>query len=892
MADQGLLAALQEKLEALGKLRGVLDDSVLDTKKADLEKQILVLTGGGDYYNEVKVDHGDFVQHDKIQVIASDAAAREFLAQLRPKVSPEVLQQATVSYFNYLLDRYQYFALKGMGLADRTPLQLPLLDLYVPLRARLETPKGETWDRVLKVAGREDESRRLSDPQPILDLLQKQAGLVVLGDPGAGKTTFLKFLTLQLACGQGEALGIGRRFPVLVPLSGYAEALSESQVRLDDYIAEHYHNLGADLPLRELLAEALQAGRALVLLDGLDEVKETRLRQMVVQQVEEFYCLHWRAGNKFVVTSRIVGYREAPLEAPGLRECTLDDFDAEQIREFVERWTAALERQAQGGDTRKAREEAERERQELLEAIDRNEGVRQLASNPLLLTILALMKRQGVTLPERRVELYDQYVKTLLSSWNRARGLGRPPTRDLDVAQTLRILAPLALWMHEANPGAGLVKREDLRRRLEAVYRERDEADPAGAARQFLSDVREHAGLLLERGAGEYGFIHLTFEEYLAGMAIAMLGPGDVRPIGAYLGARVGQTAWREPSLLAVGYLSLIQQREPAAGEVVELLAREKPGEPGAAVVLAGAAVLDGGQAGVPSSSRKAVIEVLVRTMQDARVAGQLRREAGLLLGKLGWAPEDLETFVFVPAGKFLCGDEREERDILHDYWISRYPVTNLQYARFVADEGYEQQEWWSDVGWKWRAEGGRTQPRYWDDEKWNNPIFPVVGVTQYEAEAYCAWLTAQLNEGKIHVECGADSGCRLVAGPGDGVLKWQVRLPTDEEWERAARGTDGREYPWGDEFDSARANTTELGDIGTNAVCTYPQGVSSAGAWEMAGNVWEWVAAEGVARGGSWFDGLRIARCAYRNWGFIDLFFYSIGLRVILSLVSADSGF
>jgi hypothetical protein len=81
------------------------------------------------------------------------------------------------------------------------------------------------------------------------------------------------------------------------------------------------------------------------------------------------------------------------------------------------------------------------------------------------------MKRQGVILPERRVELYDQYVRTLLSSWNRARGLdGRAPSRALDVVQTLRVLAPLALWMHETNPGVGLVKREALRRRLEAIF--------------------------------------------------------------------------------------------------------------------------------------------------------------------------------------------------------------------------------------------------------------------------------------------------------------------------------------------------------------------------------------------------------------------------------------
>ncbi len=162
--------------------------------------------------------------------------------------------------------------------------------------------------------------------------------------------------------------------------------------------------------------------------------------------------------------------------------------------------------------------------------MQRNPGVRRLAANPLLLTILALMKRQGVTLPERRVELYQKYVETLLKHWNLARGLGRPPSRDLDVVETVRVLAPLALWMHETSPGVGLVKREAMRRKLDEIYAGRGVDEPERAARQFLADVREYAGLLLERGAGQYGFIHLTFQEYLAAVATPRRGTGRVEP--------------------------------------------------------------------------------------------------------------------------------------------------------------------------------------------------------------------------------------------------------------------------------------------------------------------------------------------------------------------------
>jgi formylglycine-generating enzyme required for sulfatase activity len=721
----------------------------------------------------------------------------------------------------------------------------------------------------------------------VLDLLQKHDGLIILGDPGAGKTTFLKVLALNLALGQGEALGLNHRLPVLLPLSAYANALAERvALRLDDFIATYLHEIGSDLPIADLVAEALRSGQALILLDGLDEVKNPAQRHTVVERVVDFYTLHRRAGNKFVLTSRIVGYREArPNAVPGLAECTLVDFEEAEITDFVTRWTRALERQAQG-ESAVAQADAAREREELLEAIDRNPGVRRLAANPLLLTILAVMKRQGVILPERRVELYDQYVKTLLSSWNRARGLGRAPTRDLDVVQTVRVLAPLALWMHEENPGVGLVKREALRRRLEALFAEQQGADAEAAARQFLADVREHAGLLLERGPGEYGFIHLTFEEYLAAVAIALRGQGDCRPIVDYLSARVGDAAWREVALLTVPYLGIIQQLDRVAGEVVEALVAEQPGEAGAAVVLAGQAMLDAGKTGVPVGSRQVVTEALVETLQSAVVAPVLRREAGLVLGKLGWEPEDLDAFVAVPAGTFLYGDKKEEREITEPYWIGKYPVTHAQYARFIADGGYRQEAYWSAEGWAWREKEQRERPGYWQDARFDNPIFPVVGVTQYEAAAYCTWLTAQLQAGALPFvvwELG-----ERVTPP----VQWEslaARLPTEAEWERAARGVDGREYPWEGEFDYGKGNIAEkLGSgIGTTAVCTYPQGVSPVGAWDMSGNVWEWTAPEAVRRGGSWNDLRGCARCAYRSWNVPVYFFHdNFGFRVVVSLV------
>jgi formylglycine-generating enzyme required for sulfatase activity len=919
---QARLAALERSLADLTAAGvGEAALAVLEQQAAAIRQQ---LSGTGLQVGHDQTVQGDVVQRDKIDrqvnpngpyiegdvtVIGAQAAER-FLGSLRPQLSKDTLRLVTAAYFQALLDRHLYLNMKGMGVADRVPLRLPLLDVYVPLKARLELPEGETWRRGLKLAGRglsapeEGASElRLSEPMSVLDVLQKHDGLIILGDPGAGKTTFLKFLALRLALGQGADLGLGERLPVLVPLSAYANALSARDVPLDEFIAQYFHDLGTDLPLGPMLTAALDAGAALVLLDGLDEVKDLALRHTVVERVADFYAFRRRKGNKFVLTSRVVGYRAVRPTADGLAECTLVDFDDNEIAAFVEQWTGALERQAQG-DTATAAADAARERRELLDAIQRNPSVRRLAANPLLLTILAMMKRQGVTLPERRVELYDQYVTTLLSTWNRARGLGRPPTHDLDVVQTMRMLAPLALWMHEASPGVGLVKREDLRRKLTAICAASGEPHPDQAARQFLDDVREHAGLLLERGPEEYGFIHLTFEEYLAAVAIALDGQGDCRPIMDRIAAHVGDPAWREVALLTVGYLGIRQQLPRVAGGVVEALADEQPGAPGEAVVLAGDAVLDAWPGGVLPGSKAAVIEALVPTMQAAAVPLSLRRRAGLLLGRLGWLPPDLDEFVAVPAGEFLYGDPSKKRQIPAPYWIGKYPVTNAQYARFVADKGYERPELWGANGWRWRIGSYditvtdswmkdwlarrppelRHQPFWWDDLELANPIFPVVGVTWFEAEAYANWLNTRSAELQV--------GAAMPKG-------YRVRLATEEEWERAARGTDGREYPWRGDFDFANANVAEeIGKgIGATAVCSYPQGISPVGAWDMIGNVWEWTHSlwsakepDRVLRGGSWHSNQRLARCAYRHRRGPDYFDDVIGFRVVVSL--SNSGF
>jgi formylglycine-generating enzyme required for sulfatase activity len=261
-----------------------------------------------------------------------------------------------------------------------------------------------------------------------------------------------------------------------------------------------------------------------------------------------------------------------------------------------------------------------------------------------------------------------------------------------------------------------------------------------------------------------------------------------------------------------------------------------------------------------------------------------------------------------IPAGTFLMGTPESEvaaieklgltrqyieREVpqhevrLETYAIGRYPVTNAEFGRFVEDGGYEKPDYWTEAGWKQKEGEGWRQPRFWKDEGWSAPSQPVVSVSWYEAMAYCRWLAARTGK--------------------------PYRLPTEAEWERAARGTDGRRYPWGDDWDPERCNNGETGPGRTTPVGGYPDGDSPDGAGDMAGQVREWCSSkyggveakpafgypyrpgddrdepEGedtrIVRGGSFRDGAGWCRCSYRGRGSPGSRYHARGFRCARTL-------
>jgi formylglycine-generating enzyme required for sulfatase activity len=310
--------------------------------------------------------------------------------------------------------------------------------------------------------------------------------------------------------------------------------------------------------------------------------------------------------------------------------------------------------------------------------------------------------------------------------------------------------------------------------------------------------------------------------------------------------------------------------------------------------------------------------------MQSATCPIRRRRAAGDLLGRLGWLPEPGEgDFLLAPTGIEPTGLDTFRAVPSQRCLLGKYPVTNAQFARFIKAGGYDDPTVWSETGWGWQtgdydsqAESSlkdwleqrppalRHQPYWWADRKWNIPLYPVVGVSWFEAEAYARWLSR--NQGQLLR--WRDQQLTPISIPeANQNAKIEIRLPQEVEW-AAAMGE--REYPWGDDFDPTCLNCAESWRGGTSsesdslqaqgltAVTTFPTGLSRAGVWDGAGNVWEWMGnpyapggTEMALRGGSWYSNPRNARVAARPSIQPDYFYYVNGLRVVVAPILSPNG-
>lgn len=879
------------------------------------------------------------------------------LLKLRPvETSPSVSAVQTVAheparqrYLDTMIKTHQHLPVAGFETNLRIPI--PLEKVYVTLKARMaeleharepgSRKRGSVRHKtsassVEPLTGLAQSDQTVSVQQAVQFALQREYdGLVLLGYPGAGKTTLTKYFLLCFAGNKAEQqLGMPQPFlPILLSLRDIDPELPLTANTLASL--QKYH---LDLS-EEFFLHYLQEGRAILLLDGLDEVPTEKKRAQVSQWI------HHQAHLAFpkcpvIVTSRFSGYRgEAVLPGYYLR-LEIQDYGMPEVQQFLENWLIGVETHVHE-DNDYWRQQAKSRAENLFQRIEAAPALRELAVNPLMLQIIALVHRDRGTLPERRVELYKECTDVLLERWDKAKGL----EVLLSASQARQLLQPIALWMHSVENRREVSKAELLEFMQPHLGRIKREVDPE----ELLQNWLDRSGIF--KGEGDiYFFHHLSFQEYLTAEEIRNTRQADT------LVKQFDQAWWREPTLLAMGltnppifadFMRVLLRAQWRDGARVDFLLRcvdetlvkdEAPFvhalkklkrfEPRYYALLALERIgTDTAEAAVAQAQhdkderlagearsiyRRMAIDQIQIEMPEVRLVKTVFKGKSYDLPARIFNPVELNAeYILIKNGKYKYSVSKKEIEVAPLYF-AKYPVTNKLYNRFVSyltsagsvePAGKGGEETFASLPFERfaqsllaKAQETKDFAKYLgnDPKKWAETLKskmeekrflgedqPVVRVTWFDAVTYCHWL-AELHKNDPQ---------SALHNP-----QFTYRLPTEQEWEWAASGGK-RKYPWGDEEpDETRANYG--GNVGqTTPVGAYPAGATPEGLMDMAGNVWEWM--ENwydkdedwrALRGGSWGNAAGDLPCAARSNVNPALHWVYLGFRVVAVQSSFDT--
>ncbi len=790
------------------------------------------------------------------------------------------------------------------------------------------------------------------------DAASVQERFVLLGDPGSGKSSFLRHLALCLA-GELRHRHGDKDVPANANLAALRDWLLDTYtpiyVELRELVRHAFAALPADptqptpLPscddfwryvrqhtladdLAGLLGELQQAfasGQALLLLDGLDEVpqgadkrRQRQIKSLVASLVAAY------PGLRIIITSRPHAYRRGDWALEGFGRAELRPLSLGRLHELA----LALFSKVKPAD-------AAQEADKFIEAVKRAQIKPSMRANPLFFTMLVGLwldpNGEPRDLPQTEAGLYRKAVDLLLGRWTRRRAPDPSVIEKLalDVPSLRAVLESLACSVQgQSAPdqdttvfSGGLL--------ADLLYK----AGVRVFAEDLLDYLSQHVGILVSSAPQEFHFIHRSFQEHLAACELTHDKPAERKPpvspdrcFPQGLIERAGQQPdlWANVVQLAADELLARERCREfwlLLGGLCRPLVKEQqfPETALLAVQVAERHKLcaqtiesepDFDEAEWVSAARKSLPQLLEATkiiLTDQTLSPERRDIAGKLLGNDPFPGHDprpgvgvkngLPDIVWVKIpddGEFIY--QKNERRTAPDFWIAKYPITYAQFQVFLdAADGFRNPVWWEKPTRLAAPDGHRDAPGEQRFPYWNHPRERV---SWYDTIAFCRWLTAQAKERPGLLPPG------LAQSQG-----WKITLPTEWQWEKAARGRDGRQYPWGPEYQQGYANIDETygsSKVGphylqkTSAVGMYPQGASPYGVLDMSGNIWEWClneydkpdnfletgTANRVLRGGSWNDNVVNASALARHWFWYSDRFGNFGFRVVVVAASPFS--
>jgi formylglycine-generating enzyme required for sulfatase activity len=724
--------------------------------------------------------------------------------------------------------------------------------------------------------------------------------LVILGGPGSGKSTFARHLVLCLA---GEQLQNKVRNISLESVKNWPHgSLTPLYIELRAFIsskhfpenlnimptADHLWQYILDYVLGEdLVAYATQLkydltqGHALLVLDGLDEVpyppgknnlnkRQDQLKSFVRSLTDTY------GKTRILVTSRPYAYEG----------WTLPGFTSVELAPFIdnERQDLMINLFRAGGDTDEIAQDKARRLNQSLRNVDP-----ELKDRPLFVTLMStIFATEEEGLPTHKGALYRKSVWLLLDRWTKSKPNARSLTELLGNTTPEELLNRLSELAYDVHEKAGDQQQvpEIPRQTLFMHLFQMQIDDPLVDATALLAYLSENAGVLVSpgdmSGQGEFYFAHRTFQEYLAAFHIASTCIENDSYRILYELITSNPQKWRVPCALVADVLSDKGRKSELWRLLADLLEAEpalQQGDPSWwAAWLASEITVEQRlhlqkklNRRTERPIRDGLVSWLVAAIEVEALHPIERMACGRTLGLLedprsgvSLRPDGLPDIAWgneVPSGTYIIGSNDQlstttirldyslpEHEVTFDYnfRLSKYPVTMIQFDAFLqAEDGFGADEWWINSPVEETVLGHIYVLREPKEQYFGYQNHPRDSVSWYQAVAFCRWLTAKFKD--------------------LGLLDpmWEIRLPSEQEWEAAARYPDGRKYPYGNDFDKDKMNVADTGLGQSSPVGMFPSGRNELlDLYDLSGNVLEWCFtdydsyAPRAWRGGSWHQG------------------------------------